>query len=109
MGEQTSTKTFELWLEAAQKFDYFMTGLTAAIVGYLAPMLQPKRLGWNPQTVELLALILLLAAVLAGLKRIEASVCVLSVGVARLQQGEAAEELYQAMTSGALLSREKGE
>lgn len=71
--EKYSTRALELADEAEQRFDYFITGLSAAIVGYIAPKLQPNALGLNPQTLELVSMLFVVGAVFAGFKRIEAT------------------------------------
>lgn len=69
-----SDTAYESWREASQTFDYFVTGLTGALAAYVGENLEPTRLGLNPRTIEVAALAFLVAAVIVGLKRIEATV-----------------------------------
>ena len=62
---------FAAWNEAAQKFDYFMAGLVGAIVAFVGQSFVPHRLGFNPSTLELFALVLLIASFWCAIKRIE--------------------------------------
>jgi hypothetical protein len=62
---------FATWNEATQKFDYFMAGLSGAIVAFVGQSFVPHRLGFNPSTLELLALVLLIASFWCAIKRIE--------------------------------------
>jgi hypothetical protein len=66
-----STDKFTAWNEAAQKFDYFMAGLVGAIVAFIGQSFVPHRLGFNPSTLEILSLVLLIASFWCAIKRIE--------------------------------------
>ena len=74
MSESLSQKVHESWREAAQKYDYFLTGLCAALAGFIAQGFQGSRIGFNPGTAELVALLCLIGAVASGLRRIESTV-----------------------------------
>lgn len=95
--EKYSTQALELADQAEQKFDYFMTGLSAAIVGYIAPKLQPNALGLNPQTLELVSMLLFVGAVFAGFKRIEATIQLRRAVGLRHQSTEFASEIQDAL------------
>ena len=94
--QKYSTTALELANEAEQKFDYFMTGLSAAIVGYIAPKLEPNALGLNPQTLELVSMLLFVGAVFAGFKRIEATIQLRRAVGLRHQSTEFASEIQEA-------------
>jgi hypothetical protein len=98
--EKYSTHALELADDAEQKFDYFMTGLSAAIVGYIAPKLQPNALGLNPQTLELVSMLLFVGAVFAGFKRIEAAIQLRRAVGLRHQSTEFAAEIQDALRGG---------
>jgi uncharacterized membrane protein YkvI len=66
-----STKAYENYREASQRFEYFVLGLCVAIVAYAGQTLQPQRFGLNSYTVEIGAILLLIACVALALKRVE--------------------------------------
>jgi hypothetical protein len=105
-----SDKAYEHWLDAAQKFDYFVTGVCLALVGYLASTLHPSRIGFDSQTLELASVIAILAAAFCGLKRIEATVTALGAAQRRLYREESAGSLAAAASKGdVLLNQSTGE
>jgi hypothetical protein len=67
-GEQS---IWHAWREAAIKFDYFVTGGTAALCAFIGQTAEFGRLGVNPQTLELVALLVLVFSVAVGFARIE--------------------------------------
>lgn len=86
---------FTLWSEAAQKFDYFMAGLTGALIAFVGQSFSPQRLGWNASTLELLALLLLIAAFWCAFKRIETFTDYLRLMLQRNKSEEWAIQLRQ--------------
>lgn len=99
MSEGVS-RAYELWRDAAEKFDYFMAGLCAAVLGYLAPKFESARFGCNPDTVELLAMLAFVGAVFASFKRLESIVHLQRIGVGRLEKLESKERLEEAIRNG---------
>lgn len=75
----SNDKLFFHWSESSQKFDYYAVGLVATAVVYLAGKYEPARLGWNPATIDLLAIVALLIAFFAGLIRLQMTVTILRV------------------------------
>ena len=95
--EKYSLRAAERADEAEQRFDYFLAGVSAAIVGYLVPKLQPSTVGLNPQTLELLALLLFVASLLAGFRRIETALTRARATRLRHQSTEFAAEIQDAL------------
>lgn len=100
MTENGSNRAYEFWRDSAEKFNYFMAGLSTAVLGYLAPMLQPAKLGWNSTTLELVAMLTLVGAAFAAFKRIESTVHLQRVGVEKLKNLESVERLSTALQGG---------
>lgn len=71
MSEKRSVIAYGYWKETSEKFDYYVTGLTGALCVYIGQTLQPQRISFSPNTLELLALLILVLSVFAGFKRIE--------------------------------------
>lgn len=62
---------WEAHREASQRFEYFILGVSVALIAYVGKTLEPERLGFTPFTIEVVALALLVASVIVGFKRIE--------------------------------------
>src|SRR5262245_5419192 len=68
---------FRTWSDAADKFDYYVTGFTAATVTYLIEKLTPIQvIDLNVPSVEFVGLVMMLLSLLAGVIRIERGVTV---------------------------------
>lgn len=100
MDDESSLKFYGWWLEADQKFDYFMVGLSGALAGYLGQGFSPEYLGWSPDMVELASILLFVAAVFAGLKRIEKSVHLIRVNYHLVTKRDLANTVAQAIRDG---------
>lgn len=74
MAETDIAAIFEAHREASQRFDYFILAICVALVAYAGKTLQPEEFGLNPYTLEVAALILLVASVIVGFKRIEQTI-----------------------------------
>lgn len=110
MSDDREFRLYELWLDAAQKFDYFMIGLPAAVVGFLAQDLSVDKIGFTPNTLQIAALLVLLASIFAGFKRVEVTVHLVRLGSGKEQQRNAAEYLEGVLTHGGpILSATSGE
>jgi len=72
-------KLFLHWSNSIQKFDYYITGVIGASVIYLIKDHHSTRLGVNPSTIELGAIVALIVALFAGITRIERIVTILRV------------------------------
>ena len=72
MSEARSLLAHQRHSDAAQKFDYLITGLTGALCAYIAKDWKPKKPdSFGPEALELIALLVLFASSVAGFKRIE--------------------------------------
>ncbi len=100
MATDRSDKVYEQWLAASQQFDYFVTGVSVALVGYLGAAFKASPLEWNASSVELASLVTLLASAFAGLKRVETTTALLKQMQARLYHEEAAGSATAAMLAG---------
>lgn len=100
MALERSDKAYEYWRDAALRFDYFVTGVSGALTAYVGQSLKPHRIGLNPQSLELIALLVLVASVVVGLKRIEAGVDLFRVMHANLFHNEARGKLIESASKG---------
>lgn len=88
------------YLEASQRFDYFLAGVSIALVGYLGSRFTPTPIGWNASTVELAALISLLASAFSGLKRVQTLVHLLKLTQQHIREVDSAAAFTEAATAG---------
>jgi len=79
MPTERSDKVYETWRQAVEKFDYFILGITGALCAYISQVYKPAQIGLNPGTLELLALLLLVASAVAGFRRVESTIHVTSL------------------------------
>jgi hypothetical protein len=85
-GDKSSAVAREAYREASQRFEYFILGVSVALVAYGGKTLETEKLGINPYTLEVAALLLFTASVVVGFKRIEKIIIGhrLAVGFARV-------------------------
>lgn len=100
MTEDLKYELREAWRSSAQRFDYFMAGLSAAVTAYAAKTVTPAPLGATPATLELLGFAFFLIAAVAAFKRIEYFNTGLKVNYGKLDGLEKAEGLEKAMDEG---------
>jgi hypothetical protein len=93
MAGEHSAKAYDYWRQASEKFDYFVTGLSGALVAYIGQTIEPHRIGLSAESAELAALGLLAASVVAGFKRIETNVTFLSIMQKDAKNDETKNEL----------------
>ena len=87
-SEKRSIIAFEHYLESEQRFEYFITGISTALCAYVGQTLQPQKFGFNPYTLEVLALTLVVASIIVGFKRIELGISLHRLNHALLHMGE---------------------
>lgn len=72
MSEKASVIAYQKHQEAAQKFDYFITGLTGALCAYIVKDWKPEKIDhFGPEVLQVAALLILFASAIAGFKRLE--------------------------------------
>lgn len=71
MAEQRSVALYDAYQSAMVKVDHFVTGVAAALVGYLGTQGVAGPLGWNPSTLQVGALVAFVGATLCGVRRIQ--------------------------------------
>lgn len=100
MSEKKSLVVFRAGQEAAQKFDYFMAGLTGAIIAYIAQAYTPKKLAFDHHSLEPLGLVLLALSFYFGLKRIESTITATRMNFQSLHESESAGAYTKAIAEG---------
>jgi hypothetical protein len=90
--DHSALKMFEAWQKTVEKFDYFVVGGAGALCAFVANKWTPERLAFSPNTLELIALLLLIASVIAGFKRLERFEMLLRANHRMLQLDDAARD-----------------
>jgi len=106
MPTDRSDKAYEYWREASQRFDYFITGLTGALTAYMGQTIKPHQIGLNPESLELLAIMILIGSLITGFKRIETTITIFKVMHDRLYNEEARGSLLTASQQGTAVINE---
>ena len=70
MVTERSDKLWEQLRQSTEKYDYFITGLSAALTAFVTQGLPDARMAWNAESMEVAAAISLCIAVAAALDRI---------------------------------------
>jgi len=97
MAEDPQDELRKAWLQAAQKFDYFMAGLSAAVTAYAAKTVTPAPIALSPGTLDLLGFFFFLVASVAAFKRIETFNAGLKVNYGKLDAEDRAASLEGAL------------
>ena len=95
--EQRSLIAYDEYFKSAQKFDYFVTGISGALFAYIAQTYQPREIRFSPDTLEPVALLFLALAFFFGMKRIEAGVTSSGSNFISLDAGEKAGNMTEAL------------
>jgi hypothetical protein len=102
------TAIFQSSQEAQRKFDYFVTGLTGAVLSYLSQSYQPHRVGWNTESLTPIALIFLVGSFVLGFRRIEVSNHVAVLNHSFLFAGEQANKAVEVLSGGIWIDKATG-
>ena len=68
---RTKPKAYEHYREASQRFEYFILGVSGALCAYIAQTLPPHKLDFSSYSITILSLLLIVASIVLGFKRIE--------------------------------------
>ncbi len=103
MGTERSDDVFTYYRTASEKFDYFVTSLTGALCAYISQTFAPERVSLSPASLELAALLTLIASVIAGFKRIEASLIATRYNAHTLRLQEQRDQLTSKLSGPPLV------
>ena len=88
MSEQRSIIAFEHYREAAQRFEYFVTGVSVALVAWVGQTLHAQKFGCNAYTIEVASIALVVVSIILGFKRIETGIYIHQLNHDLLDMGE---------------------
>lgn len=89
MPTDRSDKLYASWRESTEKFDYFILGIICAMCAFISQTYKPAMLGVNAGTLELIALLVLVLAAVAGFRRIEQTLLATMINHRELYANEA--------------------
>ncbi|MFC6281867.1 MULTISPECIES: hypothetical protein [Polaromonas] len=89
MSTDRSDKLHSDWRTSTEKFDYFILGVICALCAFVAQSYKPTKLALNPALLELVALLTLVLAIVAGFRRIEQTLLVTVLNSRKLHALEA--------------------
>jgi hypothetical protein len=72
--EESHHLLFRHTREAAQRFEYFLLGVSIALCAFIGQTLKPEKLGCNSYTLQIASVVTLIASVVSGFKRVEAMI-----------------------------------
>ena len=108
MSTARSDGVHEKWRESTEKFDYFILGVVGALCAYISQTFKPERIGLNPGTLELLALLVLVLAAVFGFRRVEQVNLATLVNYKILQANERRGVLVSVIQKGTGVNTETG-
>ena len=100
VSEKRSLIVFGHYHEGEQKFEYFITGVSTALVAWVGQTLQPQKFGWNAYTLEVVSVALVVASIIVGFKRIEFGSWLSFLNATHLHLGEMRGTLATANPQG---------
>jgi hypothetical protein len=106
MATDRSDRLHADWRTSTEKFDYFILGVVCAICAFIAQGYKPAKLGINPATLELVALLIFVLAVVTGFRRIEQTLLVTALNQRQLRAFEARGGMIAKMPEGRTLVNE---
>jgi len=106
--EKRSLLAYEHYRESEQRFEYFILGLSVALVAYVAQSAKPERLGLSPYTLTLLSVLLIVASIIFGFTRIALMILAKRLNHDILHLGEKRGQLVPARGTS-VLNRDSGE
>ena len=112
MPEKRSVIAHGYWKDTAEKFDYYVTALTGALCAYVGQTFQPERLSWSANTLELVALLILVFSVFAGFRKIETLIVFHRLNHQHLYNGEIIGALLigiRESQTGTVINEDSGE
>ena len=89
MTTERSDKLYATWRDSTEKFDYFILGVTGALCAFISQTYKPVKIGINAGTLEVIALLILVLAVVAGFRRLEKTLLITAINHQELHAYEA--------------------
>jgi hypothetical protein len=105
-----SRTAFEHYRDASQRFEYFILGISLALVAYAGQTLAPQRLGLNAYTLEVIGILVIISAIVISFKRLEKIISGLQMNFHLVDSREGRGLLAKAFIEGGnRIAPERGE
>src|SRR5215469_11170386 len=78
----------EHYRDASQRFEYFIVGVLVALVAYAGQTLRAQKLGLNAYTLQVIGILMILAAIVISFKRLEKLISALQINLLLLESRE---------------------
>jgi|SRR5437667_92081 len=109
MSEKRSLIAFEHYRAGEQRFEYFITGISTALCAYVGQTLQPQKFGFNPYTLEVLSVGLVVASIVLSFKRIESGILISRLNHDLLHMAEVRGELVSSFQGQPIINKLTGD
>ncbi len=109
MATERSDNLYLKWKESTEKFDYFMLAVLGALCAYLAQSYKPTQVGFNPGTLELLALLTLVLGAVIGFRRIEQTMLITLLNQQSLYTNERLGVMASVIQNGPCVNTQTGQ
>ena len=106
---ERSVLAYDAWKNSQEKFDYFILGVIGALCAYLSQSIDIGPLGVNSSTLQLVALLTILLAGVAGFLRLESAVELFGLSHHRLHLNEKKGQLVSNFKGGPVLNSKTGQ
>lgn len=105
---ERSVVVFEQAREATQRFEYFVLSVSLALCAFVGQTLKPQKLGLTPQTLEIISVLLLVASIIVGFKRLDQMVRVSKLNQRLLDVNEKRRKAVNALDGPPIREAETG-
>jgi hypothetical protein len=102
MTMERSHDMYRAYRDAQEKFDMYVLGAVLAICAYLGQSMPYAKIGFNPESVFLVSLILFVGSAYCGFKRMEHSIVHYRLNHQYLDGLEKQDHIYASEVRGAL-------
>ena len=106
MATERSDKVYASWRDSNEKFDYFILGVICALCAFIGQGYKASQLGINSSTLELIALLTLVLAAVAGFRRIEKALLLTLINQRQLHAYEACGGMVAKLREAQMLINE---
>lgn len=100
MSDDKAVKAWEYWRESAEKLDYFLLGVAAALTAYIGQHPPAGPFGVNAAALEVSSVVLFALSSVAGVDRLRATVVGLAAQQVMLDASGSSGQLRTLLTTG---------
>ena len=109
VAAQRTPAAYEEYRQAAQRFEYFILGISVALIAFVGKTLEPQKLGFSAYTLEVVAVAILVASTIIGFIKVRQMVFLSQCNQEKLHLEERSGILLSTIQSGPFLNALSGE